>query len=170
VIGDGCYAALGSLAGARQLNREIGRVLKAGGWYCTRAFCRSAQPPSVAELFEELDCGCIDNLDLFRWRLAMAVQGESGDGVALGMVWRIWQDHERHVRLDVGRWSADQRVNMARWEGVEARFVFPSLRELQALAEPGFELVACEQPGYESAEHFPRLLMRARRPGGGRPT
>lgn len=170
VIGDGCYAAMGSLAGARALNREIGRVLAVGGWYCTRAFCRSDRPPAIAALFDELDSGRVDNLDLFRWRLAMAVQGQSGDGVALGRVWRIWQDHSRHVRSDAGRWSVDQRVNMARWEGVEARFVFPSLRELQAFAEPGFDLAACERPGYEGAEHFPRLLMRARAPGGRQPT
>jgi hypothetical protein len=52
---------------------------------------------------------------------------------------------------------------MARWEGVEARFLFPSLEELCELAGPEFDLIGCERPGYESAEHFPRLLMRARR-------
>jgi SAM-dependent methyltransferase len=163
VIGDGCYAALGSLAEARRLNREIGRVLKARGWYCMRAFCRSDRPSSPAELFEELESEPVENLDLFRWRLAMAVHGNSADGVELGKVWRIWQDHLRHSCFDARRWSADQRLNMARWEGVEARFLFPSLAELRELAGPEFDLMGCERPSYESAEHFPRLLMRARR-------
>jgi SAM-dependent methyltransferase len=57
VIGDGCYAALGSLAGARHLNQEIHRILKSDGWYCTRAFCRSEPPASIAALFEELEAG-----------------------------------------------------------------------------------------------------------------
>jgi len=167
VVGDGCYAALGSLAGARQLNREVRRILKPRGWYCVRAFCRSDTPPTAAALFEELESGSVDNLDLFRWRLAMAVHGESTEGVALGKVWRVWQDHVREVQSDARRWSADQRVNMARWEDVQARFSFPSLGELRALAEPGFDLVASESPSYESARHFPRLVMRARSSEGG---
>jgi SAM-dependent methyltransferase len=166
VIGDGCYSALGTLAGARQLNREINRVLTSGGWYCMRAFCRAERPTSPAELFEELASDRADNLDLFRWRLAMAVHGESVEGVSLGKVWRLWRDHiEAAPTVPGGHgWSADQRANMARWEGVEARFSFPSLRELRELADPDFDLVACERPSYSSAEHFPRLLMRARRP------
>jgi SAM-dependent methyltransferase len=163
VIGDGCYAALGSLAGARHLNREIHRILRPGGWYCQRAFCRSDPAPSAAELFEELRAGGVENLDLFRWRLAMSVHGKSAEGVVLGKVWRVWQDHVRHYLEDGAHWSTNQRLNMARWEGVEARFSFPSSSELRALAEPDFDLQAWEQPGYESAEHFPRLLMRARR-------
>ena len=91
----------------------------------------------------------------------MSVHGNSADGVVLGKVWRVWQDHVRYSLEEGSRWSADQRLNMARWEGVKARFSFPSPAELRALAEPGFDLRACEQPGYESAEHFPRLLMRA---------
>jgi SAM-dependent methyltransferase len=161
VVGDGCYAAMGSLAGARELNRELHRVLKRDGWYCTRAFCRADAGPSTEALFEEL-AGGVENLDLFRWRLAMAVHGESVEGVALGEVWRRWQRHVRDQHLDARRWSADQRLNMARWENVEARFSFPSMRELSGLAEPGFDLVARDLPSYGSAEHFPRLLMRAR--------
>jgi SAM-dependent methyltransferase len=162
VVGDGCYSAMGSLAGARQLNREVGRILKPGGWYCVRAFCRSDHATSIAALFAELEGGRVDNLDLFRWRLAMLVHGDSAEGVALGKVWRTWRDHVRDGPSEARCWSADQRLNMARWEGVQARFAFPSLHELQALAEPSFDLVACEWPGYASAEHFPRLLMRAR--------
>ncbi len=162
VVGDGCYAAMGSLEGARQLNREIRRVLRGGGWYCTRAFRRSDVPTPTEALFEELEGGGVDNLDLFRWRLAMAVQGDSAEGVALGKVWRVWEQHVRDVQADARRWSADQRLNMARWENVEARFSFLSLAELRDLAAPGFELLSSDWPSYASAEHFPRLLMRAR--------
>jgi len=153
VVGDGCHSAMGSLAGARQLNREVARILKPDGRYCVRAF----------------EADRVDNLDLFRWRLAMLVHGDSAEGVQLGRVWRVWQDHVRGVGSDARRWSADQRLNMARWENVEARFAFPSLAELQAIAEPGFDLAACDWPRHESAKHFPRLLMRARpRAGSGR--
>ena len=161
VVGDGCYSMMGSLAGARELNREVRRVLKPHGWYCVRAFCRSTQASSIAALFEELVSDRVDNLDLFRWRLAMLAHGESAEGVVLGKVWRIWRDHARDAQSDARRWSADQRVNMARWENVQARFSFPSISELRVLASPGFELVTCEWPGYPSAEHFPRILMRA---------
>lgn len=163
VVGDGCYSAMSSLAHARRLNQEMQRVLRPGGWYCLRSFCRSEQAPSIEAFFTELEAGSVQNLDLFRWRLAIAVHGDSRDGVVLGKVWQVWRDHIGRVRSDPRRWSEHQRINMARWEGVEARFLFPSAGELRGLAEPGFDLLAYELPSYECAEHFPRLLMRARK-------
>jgi SAM-dependent methyltransferase len=112
VLGDGCYAAMGPLAGARHLNREIRRVLKPRGWYCVRAFCRSDQASSIPELFDELEQGLVDNLDLFRWRLAMLVHGESVEGVALGKVRRIWRDHVREILPDPRR---GRRTSVSTW-------------------------------------------------------
>ena len=161
-IGDGCYSAVGSLADARRLSREVARILRPGGLFCMRTFCRTEPAPSVAALFDELESGRVVNLDLFRWRLAMAVHGDTEGGVTMHDVWRVWRDHLRGARSQDRNWPAEQRLNMERWEGVSARHCFPSIRQLRELAEPGCDLVACDWPDYESAEHFPRLLMRAR--------
>jgi SAM-dependent methyltransferase len=86
VAGDGCYTALAPAADARLLSAEVHRVLRPGGLLCLRAFVRSARVPPARELFERLRAGQYADLDVFRWLLAMAVQADSRDGVALGDV------------------------------------------------------------------------------------
>ena len=54
VIGDGCYAALGSLAGARDLNREIHRILRPGGWTAFVWNQRRTQSTPFLDAYEKL--------------------------------------------------------------------------------------------------------------------
>jgi ubiquinone/menaquinone biosynthesis C-methylase UbiE len=42
IAGDGCYTALGNIANASLLNKEMHRVLKPGGAVLMRCFCRPA--------------------------------------------------------------------------------------------------------------------------------
>ena len=163
--GDGCYTALGSYENAARMNAEIGRVLRDGGLYCLRAFARPERPEPVAGLFDELAQGSLRNFDLFRWRLAMAVQGSSHSGVVLSEVWRCWSEHVGATRGLAERYGwADSSVRtLERWKTVAMRYYFPSLEELHALAAPCFEVLSCEIPGYAWGERFPRIVMRARR-------
>lgn len=164
VIGDGCYTVFRNLECAALMNREVRRVLRPGGLYCLRCFCRPdrAQPP--AQLFAELRSGRLGNLDLFRWLLAMSLQGNSPEGVSLREVWRTWRAWIPDPQAERNRlgWSEDALANMERWGTLEAHYSFPRMADLLALAEPHFDLVACDLPGYPWGERFPRLLMRAR--------
>ena len=163
-VGDGCYTALGSYENAARTNAEIRRVLCDHGLFCLRAFVRPDRPEAVEGLFGELAQGSVSNLDLFRWRLAMAVQGSSRGGVRLSEVWRCWSEHigDRRSLAERHGWPDSARRNIERWRDVEMRYYFPSLAELHALAAPCFEVVSCEIPGYEWGERFPRIVMRAR--------
>jgi SAM-dependent methyltransferase len=164
VLGDGCYSAFESLEAVVPLNREVHRVLRPGGLYCLRCFCRPDQSLSLAELFNELFSGRLRNLDLFRWLLAMAVHGDSRDGVRLRAVWRVWRERVPDPEPLLRRlgWSVDALANMERWGTLDSRYSFPTLLELRELAEPHFDLLSCDLPRYEWGERFPRLLMRAR--------
>jgi SAM-dependent methyltransferase len=163
-IGDGCYSALAGLDDMAVFNAELARILRAGGTVLMRCFCRPARPIDLGALFQDLRQGRFRNLDLFRWLLAMAVHGASKRGVVLGDAWEAWARHvpdARALRARMG-WTEDGLENLERWAGSAFRYSFPTLEELRGLAAPAFDVVACDTPGYEWGELFPRLVLRAR--------
>jgi SAM-dependent methyltransferase len=163
-VGDGCYSVFRDLAGPAAMNREMRRVLREGGELCLRCFRRPDAPASVDSLFADLLAGRIRNLDLFRWLLAMALQGASPHGVSVHAVWREW--HARVPDPAAGRerwgWSDEAVANLERWRSLDTSYTFPTLAEIERLAAPHFDVVACDLPAYEFGAQFPRLVMRAR--------
>lgn len=163
-IGDGCYSAFSGTQGIAAFNAELHRILRPGGRVLIRSFCRPATPLQVSRLFDELLGGRIRNLDLFRWLLAMALQGSSRQGVAMRAVWEVWAQHVpdgRASREPMG-WTADGLANIERWEHAQGRYTFLTLAELRELAATHFDVVGCDIPGYDRGELFPRLHLRAR--------
>lgn len=164
IIGDGIYTVLGSLDDLRQVTGELHRVLRSGGRFAVRSFCRPPQPQSLENLFAPLHAGHMPNLDLFRWLLAQAVQGHRADGICVGEVWEAWNralPDRRAAQLNNG-WSPSALENIERWRGRQHRYQFPTLDELKALVAPQFEVLEQQLPGYAGGERFPRLLLTAR--------
>jgi SAM-dependent methyltransferase len=164
VVGDGCYSVFASLEGPAAMNREVHRVLRPDGEFCLRCFRRPDAPASIEALFEELLAGRFTNLDLFRWLLAMAMQGDSRQGVSVNAVWRAWHAHVPDAAAHRQRlgWTDEALANMERWSRMETVYTFPTLGELRGLVAPHFELLDCDYPDYEWGEQFPRLVMQRR--------
>jgi len=163
-IGDGCYSALSGAQAIAEFNAELHRVLRPGGRFLIRSFCRPAMPLQVSGLFKELLDGRIQNLDLFRWLLAMALQGPSQQGVAMRAVWEVWAKYvpDRRAMRERMNWSEDGLANIERWAQAEGRYTFTTLEELRQLAAPCFDVVGCDTPAYERGALFPRLHLRPR--------
>ena len=161
-VGDGCYSTFRDLVGPGLVSREVHRVLRRGGEFCLRCFRRPDVGLSVDMLFEWLHAGRFANLDLFRWILAMALHGDSPEGVSVHHVWEVWRERISDPPALAARfaWSDDALANIEAWEKLDVRYFFPSLGELRELARPYFDLELCDIPEYEWGEHFPRLLMR----------
>lgn len=163
-VADGCSGVLPSADDITLYFREVHRVLRKGGIYCERCFCRPGHSGSVAVLFEDLFAGRLRDLDLFRLLLAMTVQGNSPEGVSLQAVWRIWNErvpNPERLRERYG-WTARAMRNFGAWRESDGRYCYRSQAEIIALAEPFFSVVARDSPSYAEREYFPRLLMRAR--------
>jgi len=164
VIGDGCYTALGNLADAAVFNAELHRVLKPGGTVLMRCFCRPAAGLDIDALFEQLFAGRIANLDLFRWLLAMALQGSSATSVSVRDIWAQWARRVPDMRTHQSRmgWTDDAIANMERMASATMTYNFASLDELLQTAAPGFEVIDHDTPGYAWGELFPRIVLQAR--------
>lgn len=163
-IGDGCYTALGNLADATAFNSEMHRVLKPGGSVLMRCFCRPPAGLEIDALFQQLFAGGIANLDLFRWLLAMALQGSFATGVSVRIIWEQWARRVPDARALQARlgWTDDAIANMERMAGATMTYNFASLEELLQAAAPGFDVIEHDSPGYAWGQLFPRIVLRAR--------
>jgi SAM-dependent methyltransferase len=163
ILGDGCYSALGSIEGTREMNRQMHRVLAVGGMACLRCFVRPARDKGVAAFVAETREGPRMRFDLFRWRLAMSVHGARRWGVALGEVWEAWNRvADRAALVARHAWSAEEVARLERWKNATARYSFASLDELAHAAAPWFDVVERVQSTQPVEESFPCLAMRAR--------
>jgi SAM-dependent methyltransferase len=161
---DCSHTAVGSHEAASRLNAELRRVLRRGALYCARSFLRPTRGETVSDMFAELERGQSTDPDLFRWSLAMAVQGASRDGVALHDVWQLWNERAGDGRERAARngWSEGALRGFEAWRGARLRFYFPTVEELEALCRPGFDMVSREMPTYAWPGRTCRLVMRAR--------
>jgi SAM-dependent methyltransferase len=91
---DGGLPAI-SFPGAHQkLATELHRVLKPGGLFVARIFARPDTTESVDDVLTAAHRRQIGNFHIFKWRLAMALQGENADrGVRVDDVWRSVDKH-----------------------------------------------------------------------------
>ncbi len=164
ILGDGCYTALGDLASTRLFNAEIVRVLRPGALACFRCFARPPRPATVDALFAALEARANLGFDLFRWQLAIAVQGGRW-GVALDEVWRVWNERVPDRRALAARqgWQLDDLQRIERWQGEQARYAFPSVGDLQEVASGRLDVLEVDVPSYALGECFPRIALQARR-------
>jgi SAM-dependent methyltransferase len=164
MVGDGCYTAIGTMANAALLNAEMRRVLEPEGLVLMRCFCRSAAGLEIDYLFDELFARRIGNLDLFRWLLAMALQGACATGVPVRAIWDQWARRVPDARSLQARmgWTDDALENMERMAVATMNYSFATLDELLRVAAPGFEIIDHDTPSYAWGELFPRIVLRAR--------
>jgi SAM-dependent methyltransferase len=156
VLGDGCYALL-EPAHQRAVSREVRRVLAPHGRFVLRVFVRPERGETPDGVFAELEAGRIGSFHAFKWRLAMALQGEREDGVAVREVWEAWQarglDRDALARRLGGRRDSIDSIDAYR--EAASRLWFPSLEGARRALGEQFRELACERPGYELGERCP---------------
>ena len=165
VVGDGSFNMPAYPDGLGALAREARRVLTDDGRLVVRTFARPEQREPLDAVFADLRGGRIGNIDVFNWRLAMAVHGDLTAGVRLGSVWEAWADNVSDpaaLMRSIG-WPEDAWLPfLGGIQGFDGRMVFPTISELTDLLSEGFVRIACHVPEYETGERYPTLAFRPR--------
>jgi SAM-dependent methyltransferase len=164
IAGDGCYSLLPFPEQYRIFGTEMRRALAPGGRFAMRAFVRPEAREGLGAIGEDLWAGRIGNFHVFKWRLAMAVQPSTEEAVRLGDLWDAWRtlcDDPAALAERLG-WPMDVVTTIDAYRGVDARYNFPTLAELRAIASEHFTEVACHVPSYELGERCPTLVFAAR--------
>ena len=164
VIGDGSLNVLSAPDGVRDIFASMERLLHPDGLLLLRIFCRPDMTEKPFELISALYNGLIGNPHILKWRLAMALHGALADGVRLADVWDAWHaafPSPEALAQETG-WRLEAVRTIDAYRGVESRYIFPTLSEVQMCLKPAFEVVEWVIPSYELGERCPIIAIRRR--------
>jgi hypothetical protein len=164
VMGDGVFSIFDYPSGYTRFAAALAELVNPRGLLSVRLFCRPEPAESLDAVFHALFAGDIGNFHVFKWRLAMALQGDATRGVRLADIWRAFSDgakSARHVAEQTG-WPEPVIATIEGYRDVEDRYSFSTEREVVDALSPAFELVEAWRPSYELGERCPQLSLRRR--------
>lgn len=165
VIGDGAMNCVRFPSDFRELSRSIHRVLCEEGVFILRAYTRPTPGEQPDEVFADLSRGAISSFHHFKFRLLMAMQETTEQGVVVDSVYRMWAD----CHIDVARmcerdgWDRDAVRTIELYRARDTVHTFPTLAELRSVLCDCFEEVSISAPSYDLSERCPVLVLRRRR-------
>lgn len=164
VLGDGVLSLFEYPSEYAKLASALARLVRPGGLLWLRLFCRPEPCESVDEVFEALRAGRIGNFHVFKWRLAMALQGDATRGVRLADIWEQLSlraaSPSELARLT--GWPEPEISTIEGYRDVRDRYSYSTAREVVTCLAPAFELVETWYPDYELGERCPHLTLRRR--------
>jgi SAM-dependent methyltransferase len=163
VIGDGCFTLLPYPDAYAAALAEIRRVLSPGGIFAMRYFSRPEVAESAATVIEDLEAGRIGNFHILKWRLAMALYGSATEGVSVGAVWEAFNAAvtDRDTLAAQLGWPRAAIDTIDVYRGVSTPYFFPTLSEIRAATDSGFEELHVDVPEYELGERCPTIFYEA---------
>lgn len=162
VLGDGVFSLLDYPDGYARLARQLARLTRPGGLLSLRSFCRTEPYEAPDAVFAALLAGRIGNFHVFKWRLAMALQGEETLGVKLDDIWTTLAARFPSLQqlAEQCGYPAEEVGTIEGYRGVQDRYSFSSEGEIVAALSPAFELIETWRPSYELGERCPHFTFR----------
>jgi len=163
VLADGSFNTLGFPDDLRRLLAGLRNIVQPGALLINRTFTRPTERESIAGLEEVARVGAAGSFHAFKFRLAMALQRTSREGVSLDEIWRLWWRLDNDIDGLSARngWMPEVVGTIELFCGKQVRLSFPSRDELIAtLADAGLTLLDSRLPGYELGERCPMLAWR----------
>lgn len=164
-LGDGCLSTLDYPTGYQHFAASLARVLEPEGLFLIRAFCRPHSAEHPDEVFDALLGGTIGNFHVFKWRLAMALQGDDpARGVVLGSIWDAFQARVPDARAlaEQTGFPLNEVLTIDSYRGSSAAYSYSSVAEVVTALGARFELLQEWRGDYELAGRCPQLLFRKR--------
>jgi hypothetical protein len=165
VVGDGVFSIFDYPTGYARLGRALAGLTRPGGLLSMRLFCRPEPCEHPNDVFSALDSGSIGNFHIFKWRLAMALQGDATRGVRLADVWDSFRARVPDIAELARRhgWSEPEARTIESYRDVTDRYSFSTQPEVVTALASNFEHVETWTPDYELGERCPHLTFRRRR-------
>lgn len=161
--GDGCLTMLAYPAEYHRVLSQLGRVVKPGGLVSFRAFVSPAEPEPVAAVIRDAGTGAAGSFHAFKWRWVMALLAEQGEvNIAVRYVYdaflRAFPDME--ALAHTAGWDIETVRTIEAYRDSDTMYSFPTLKEVEVLLRPDWELVAVDYGSYELAERCPTVTVR----------
>jgi SAM-dependent methyltransferase len=164
VIGDGSANCVKFPEGLRELAENIRRVMRPDGILLLRCFVQPEVKERPEDVFSDLVGLRVASFHHFKFRLLMAMQRRSSEGIVLHDVYEEWMKN----RIDE-EWLAERTGWEARGIGTIHNYrdkgsvhTFPTLSEFRTVLHEYFDEVAISIPTYSTGERCPRLMLRQR--------
>jgi hypothetical protein len=165
VMGDGSGTCVRYPDGFRALAASISRVLSAEGLLMLRCFVQPDARECPEDVFRDLFRTAIPSFHHFKFRLLMALQPCSQQGIAVNDLYRFWRDRkvDRDVLASRQGWEKQAIETIELHNGPNTVHTFPTLNEVRSVLQDFFEEVSISIPAYELGERCPTLTLRPSR-------
>lgn len=164
VVGDGVFTLLGFPHDYARLAQALGALVRPGGLLSLRLFCRVEPSEPLERVMSDAFAGNIGNFNVFKWRLAMALQGNATRGVRLADVYRTFVERTGGARVLASRTGWPEAVigSIEGYRDVDERYSYSTEREVEDCLALDFELMETWRPSYELGDRCPHLTFRRR--------
>jgi SAM-dependent methyltransferase len=164
-IGDGSMNCLRYPDGFRRLCESVCRVLKTDGIFVLRCYVQPDSQEDPDTVFAGALTGTIPTFHQFKFRLLMALQASTQDGIKVDDVYRYWasRPHQKTDWPSRAGWSREDVETMDLYRGSSTVHTFPTQAEWHAALHEFFEEVSISTSPYYLAERCPTMVLRPRR-------
>lgn len=162
VIGDGVFAIMRYPDDYRSIVGKIAGSLRRGGLFITRPFLQAPRREAPADVLRDLTEGRIGGIHAFKFRLAMALQSRTEDGVRQGDVFNAARDTGIDCDTLAARtgWSELEIDTLRIYRDKDARLSFPGAGEMASLMAGEFTTVGEARMDYEMGERCPVMTYQ----------
>lgn len=165
VLCDGGFHLLAYRKEQEALVRALHRVISDDGCFIVRLFVPPDDREDPETVMRELREGGIENVNVLKLRLDMALQENPHDGVVLGDVWDLFHSCEPDpdaLASDIG-WSAEEAGSVEAYKGSTSRYHFVSVEQAEEMfcrGLGGFQMESVRFPTYALGERCPMVVFR----------
>ncbi len=162
IIGDGCFISMDYPNEYNTFAKRLANSLAHDGLIAMRFFIQTENTESSDQVFCALQNGEINSFHAFKWRLAMALQSSSQQGVKLHDIYAAWQNSEitNNYLIDKRGWSENTINTINLYKHKQNHFYFATLPEILTILEKYFYVESIYYPNYELGERCPIIIGR----------
>lgn len=162
IFGDGFLTGLPYPRQYVEMAGIISRWLQPGGLLVARLFVRPEKKETMDAIMTDLAASRIARFDILKWRLAMAIQETAEQGVRVDDIYRAWSEIDDLLPAlsEQAGWPRATVNTIKLYDGRSDRYVFPTVKELNAAFSPSLEPVSVTIPAYDFGQCCPILVYR----------